>query len=219
MFTFNNIRYKDILEIEDLLIPVNKVTCIVGESGSGKTTLLRLLNKMISPDEGEIFFHDTPLTNIPAVDLRRRVVMLSQVPVIFPGTIEDNLQAGLSFSEKPLAEEQKLREALLLVHLNKDLAGEADKLSGGEKQRLCLARMMLMEPEVMLLDEPSGALDEDTEELIINSLVNFARDHNKTLIMVTHSKNVARQYAQQIIEVRSGKIIRQEEVAGNAGRN
>jgi putative ABC transport system ATP-binding protein len=212
MFRLEAVSYKTILRIEQLTLPGGKVTCIVGESGSGKTTLLRLLNKMISPDTGEIYYHNTPLSSIPSVELRRAVVMLPQVPAIFPGTIGDNLLAGLRFSEKLPATTDELTKILSLVHLRKELSNDAEKLSGGEKQRLALGRVLLLEPEVMLLDEPSAALDEETEQIIIDSLVNFTKSNNKTLIMVTHSKNIAKNYAEQLVEVRCGTVIHQEAV-------
>lgn len=216
MFRLEAVSYKNILAIERLTLPGNKVTCIVGESGSGKTTLLRLLNKMVSPDAGEIYYQNIPLSSIPAIKLRRKVVMLQQLPVIFPGSVSDNLQAGLRFAEKPPVSAEKLRETLSLVHLRKELNSPAEKLSGGEKQRLALGRILLLEPDVMLLDEPSSGLDEETEQLIVNSLIAFSNRNQKTLIMVTHAKQVARDYAQYLIEVHNGTVVSQQEVSSDA---
>lgn len=212
MFRLEAVSYKNILAIRQLTLPGSKVTCIIGESGSGKTTLLRLLNKMVSPDSGEIYYQNIPLSSIPATELRRKAVMLQQHPVIFPGSVGDNLLAGLKFAEKPPAPAEKLRETLALVQLRKELNNPAEKLSGGEKQRLALGRILLLEPDVLLLDEPSAGLDEDTEQLIINSLVDFSRQNNKTLIMVTHAKQIARDYAQYLVEVHNGTVISQQEV-------
>lgn len=211
MFHLKNVNYKDILNIENLIIPEHRITCIVGESGSGKTTLLRLLNKLISCDYGEILYKNKPLTEIDPIELRRNVVMLPQSPAIFNGTIKDNLLIGLKFAEKPILSNDKLYEVLKFINLDKELNEDADKLSGGEKQRLALGRIILLDPEVFLLDEPSSALDEETEEIIIEKLVEHTKSTNKTLIMVTHSKRVANQFADNVIEVKKGKIINQEE--------
>lgn len=202
MFVLRDVTYKDILKIKNLTIQGGQVTCIVGESGSGKTTLLRLLNKLISCDSGEIFYKDQTLDSLDAVGLRREVVMLPQSPAIFPGSVKDNLLIGLKFSERLLVADEKLIETLSLVKLNKALADEAAKLSGGEQQRLALARVIIMEPDVLLLDEPSSALDEETEHIIIEALVRYTRDNHKTLIMVTHSKRVAGLFADEIIEIK-----------------
>lgn len=212
MFLLKDVKYRNILNIDNLNIKKYKITCIIGESGSGKTTLLRLLNKLISYDGGEIFYNDQSLIGIDPIKLRRDVVMLSQAPAIFSGSIKDNLLIGLKFSEKSLASDNQLYEVLELVKLNKELNQDAQKLSGGEKQRVALARVLLMKPEVLLLDEPSSALDEDTEYIIIEALVNYTKKNGKTLIMVTHSKKVASQFADEIIEIKEGKIINESEV-------
>lgn len=210
MFTLKGVKYKNILNIDSLFIPANKVTCVIGESGSGKTTMIRLLNKLISYDSGEIFYNNKLLSEVDSIDLRRNVVMLPQSPAIFAGSVKDNLLIGLRFAEKPLVSDAKLIETLKLVHLDKNLSEDAEKLSGGEKQRLALARILLLNPEVFLLDEPSSALDEDTEHMIIKSLVDYTRENNKTLIMVTHSKKVASYFSDNIIEVKKGKVINQD---------
>lgn len=206
MFILKNVTYQHILDIQDLNIMQYKVTCIVGESGSGKSTLLRLLNKLISCDTGEIFYHDQPLSSINSVELRRCVAMLPQLPAIFPGSVRDNLLIGMKFAEKPIVDDAKLREVLTIVHLKKELDADSDKLSGGEKQRLALGRVILLDPDVFLLDEPSSALDEETERIIIEQLVAYTKKTKKTLIMVTHSKKVAETYSDHIIEIHQGKV-------------
>lgn len=211
MFILKNIKYKNILHIENMTIQNGKVTCIIGESGSGKTTILKMLNKMISPDIGEILFKDKKLNETDSVALRRNVVMLPQSPAIFKGNIKNNLLIGLDFSEKPAASDIELKEVLKVVKLNKDLNDSADKLSGGEKQRVALGRIILMDPEVLLLDEPSSALDEETENIIIEALVDYTKKFNKTLIMVTHSRQVAEKFSDEIIAIKNGKIFNKEE--------
>lgn len=206
MYYIKNLKYKDILDIEEVNIPEKKVTSIVGKSGSGKTTLLRLLNKLISCDTGEILFKEKSLKAISSVELRRRVVMLPQQPVIFEGSIRENLLKGLKFSEKELLEDDELDKILKLVHLDKPLDAKADVLSGGEKQRVALGRVILMDPEVLLLDEPSSALDETTEDKIIEFVANYSRNNNKTLILVTHSKDISKKYSDVEILIESGNI-------------
>ena len=211
MFILKNVKYKNILHIENMTIQNGKVTCIIGESGSGKTTILKMLNKLISPDSGEILFKDKKLNETDSVALRRNVVMLPQSPAIFKGNIKNNLLIGLDFSEKPAASDIELKEVLKVVKLNKDLNDSADKLSGGEKQRVALGRILLMDPEVLLLDEPSSALDEETENIIIEALVDYTKKFNKTLIMVTHSRHVAEKFSDEIIAIKNGKIYNKEE--------
>ena len=210
MFRLEGVKYRDILDIHALTIPKNKVTCVVGESGSGKTTLLRLFNKMISCTEGEIYYNNNAISTADSIELRREIVMLPQTPTIFTGTVRDNLLIGLKFSEKPSINDERLTEILKMVHLNKSLEETAENLSVGEKQRLALGRVILMEPTILLLDEPSSALDEDTERVIVEQLVHYIRQNGKSLIMVTHSRKIAQTYSDTIIEIRDGKIVDQK---------
>lgn len=205
MFEVKNIKFKDILEIP--FLKINKpITCIVGSSGSGKTTLLRMLNCLNVPDEGEIIYNNQEISKMDTVTLRRNVVMLGQTPVIYSGSIEDNLQIGLEFSKKLPASESAMKETLARVELNKQLSEGCSNLSGGEKQRLCLARVMLMDADTYLLDEPSAALDKETEQFIIYNFSKFVLENNKELIMVTHSEQIAQKFPDSIIRIEKGKV-------------
>ncbi|SMP38716.1 putative ABC transport system ATP-binding protein [Desulfonatronum zhilinae] len=210
MFEFIDVHYDNILDLPSLVLGTEQVTSLVGASGSGKTTVLRLLNKMISPTRGRILFQGEDLTQRDSVRHRRDVVMLSQSPAIFEGTVGDNLRAGSRFQEKEPLGDGDLKRLLEQVRLAKPLDEAADKLSGGERQRLALARVLLLEPRVYLLDEPSSALDEETEQLIFDMLTAHVRAAGKTIIMVTHSKAMARKYSDTIIEMSGGKVRREE---------
>lgn len=207
MFTLRDVKYKDILDIEELNIPEQRITCIVGESGSGKTTLLRLLNHLISCDEGEIWFQKTLLSQWDPIELRRKVMMLSQSPAMFEGTVRDNLLIGFKFCEKLPVEDGQLQEALEIVRLSKELSQDANSLSGGEKQRLAMARVLLLKPQVFLLDEPSSALDEETAQFVMEQLTNYIKLQKKTMVMVTHSKAVVQAFAEHIVELKKGKVV------------
>ncbi|NLN96852.1 MAG: ABC transporter ATP-binding protein [Eubacteriaceae bacterium] len=213
MFLLKKVKYKHILDIQHLSIRENKITCIVGESGSGKTILLRLLNKLISCDSGEIYYKEQELSSIYSIDLRRKIVMLPQQAAIFPGNIRDNLLIGLKFAEQPIVHDSELQHTLKMVHLKNKLDDPSETLSGGEKQRLALGRIILMKPEVFLLDEPSSALDDETERIIIEQLVAYTKENQKSLIMVTHSRNIAQTYADDIIEIHNGTIAHFQEVS------
>lgn len=204
MFEFKSVIYKNILNIPSLSIAEHKITTLVGQSGSGKTTILKLMNKLISPTQGEISFHGKNLSEIDSVVHRRQVTMLSQTPIIFDGNIKDNLTTGLRFQNREIPYDAFLEEMLKQVKLTKELSAPADNLSGGEKQRLALGRVLLLDSLVYLLDEPSSALDEKTAEEIIEMITNYIRSKNKTLIMVTHSNVIADRYSDTIIEVSNG---------------
>lgn len=206
MFRIKNLKFKDILNVGDLVVEERKVTCIVGKSGGGKTTLLKLLNNLISADEGTIFYKDKNIEEYNPIELRRKIIMLPQTPVMFSGNIRDNFQKTLRFTEKPNADDQTYKALLEKVGLDQELDADTKNMSGGEKQRIALARVLLLKPEILLLDEPSSALDDETEDFIIRMVVNYSRETGGTLIMVTHSNSIAEKYADIIITLFDGKI-------------
>jgi putative ABC transport system ATP-binding protein len=214
LFELTGVHYKNIITIKHLVIEAGQTTCIVGESGSGKTTLLKLLNNMLTCTRGKITYQGEDLKQIDPVRHRREVIMLPQTPVIFPGSVRDNLLIGLKFAGKKAVTDEKLLEELDRVGLNKELGEETEKLSGGEMQRLALARIILMEPCVLLLDEPTSALDEGSEDKITNYINNYLAGGDKTLVMVTHSRQLALQMGDRIVTVSGGVVTAAEEAAG-----
>ncbi|NLW88183.1 MAG: ATP-binding cassette domain-containing protein [Clostridiaceae bacterium] len=203
MFRFDSVTFLDILRVPSLTIESGRITSLLGASGSGKTTLLRMLNKMVSPTLGEIFYKDRPLREIDSVLHRREVLMLSQTPVMFEGSVRDNLLAGLRFRKEVYPEDAVLSAMLERVRLDKPLSEPVEKLSGGEKQRLALGRVLLLDAPVYLMDEPSSSLDEDTATAVIDRITACVREKNKTLVLVTHSGAVANKYSDDIVEIRN----------------
>jgi len=154
-------------------VPAGRLTVIVGPSGAGKTTLLRLLNRLDDPDGGAVLFGGRDVRSYDVLDLRRRVQVVGQVPVTFPGTVADNVGGDTP-------------ALLARVGLNPGLATrEADRLSVGEAQRMCLARSLALGPEVLALDEPTSALDTASKAGIEELIVGLARS-GLTVVMVTH---------------------------------
>ena len=154
-------------------VPAGQLTVIVGPSGAGKTTLLRLLNRLDDPDDGAVLFAGQDVRAYDVLDLRRRIQVVGQVPVTFPGTVADNVGGDTT-------------ALLARVGLNPALATrEADRLSVGEAQRMCLARSLALGPEVLALDEPTSALDTTSKAGIEELIVGLARS-GLTVVMVTH---------------------------------
>jgi len=213
MFHLKNVQFKNILNINELAIEAGKITCIVGESGSGKTTLLKLFNHLINFEQGQINYRGEDLKKLDAIALRREVILVPQNPVIFPGTVRDNLQIGLLFSKKEPAADERLLEEIHGLGLYKQLDDQTDTFSGGEKQRLALARVLLMDPEVLLLDEPTSALDDNTVDIVMDRILDYIKSRQKTLIMVTHSKQLAQVAGEINITLDKGSVLSIEEVA------
>ncbi len=199
MFTINDVKFKNILHINNLSLEAGSIYCLFGKSGSGKSTLLKMFNGMLTPDKGQLRYKEEQITTLDPIQLRREVVMLGQDPVVFEGTVRDNLLMGLRFSDQEEVADSKLFSLLNELQLNKELDEDANNLSGGEKQRIAFGRVILMNAEVYLMDEPTSALDEKTELTVMDYFIQLIRKNKKTAIMVTHSKEIAEKYSNHLI--------------------
>ena len=182
-------------------IPAVGITVVSGPSGAGKTTMLRLCNRLEVPDSGTVGYRGQPLDELDPLLLRRRVGMVFQRPTPFPGTVADNLAIA-----HPDADTDELSTALQRVALDPGLLGqEARTLSGGELQRMCLARTLVTKPETLLLDEPTSALDEQPK-LVFESAARGLAAQGVTIIWVTHDKAQAARVADRIYQLRDGHL-------------
>lgn len=206
VFTLEDVRYKHILKVDHLKIIEHQITTLVGSSGSGKSTLLRLLNRMNSADSGTITYRGEPIDEIDPIALRRKVVMLPQNPVMFDGSLRENLLKGLELSDREPVSDDRLHELLELMMLDKDLDGSTGRLSGGERQRVAIARVLAMQPDVLLLDEPTSALDVTTQDDVMENLVADAQTAGTTIVMVTHAMPMAERWADQLVTIQAGEI-------------
>ena len=209
MFKLKDIKFKNILDIENLEIHENVVTIVKGESGSGKSTMLKLLNNIISPESGVVMYNGVDVNDMNPITLRRDVIMQSQFPNIFPGNVRENLNIIFTLRGEEGLDDEKLLKALEIVNLKKDLTDDAQNLSGGEKTRLSIARLFLVEPEVFLLDEPGASLDSKTEEILMNNVISEIKKRNKTLIFISHSDN-PEMITDEIITMKNGKVLSHE---------
>jgi putative ABC transport system ATP-binding protein len=167
-------------------VPLGRLTVMVGPSGAGKTTLLRLLNRLDDPDGGAVLLGGRDVRHYDVLALRRRVQVVGQVPVTFPGTVAANLAAGSGTGSAADGPGEGVAALLARVGLDPALAGrEADRLSVGEAQRLCLARALALDPEVLALDEPTSALD-PASKAGIEALIGGLAESGFTVVMVTH---------------------------------
>jgi len=184
---------------------------VLGPSGAGKTTLLRLLNRLEDPTAGALWFHGAPYTQLSAITLRRRVALVFQVPLIFPGSVRDNLCTALRLQRRGREIDPKdLTWALELAGLDGAmLVRDAAALSTGEKQRVCIARALMTRPEVLLLDEPTAALDPTAARRLIESVVRLSRTGGLTVIMVSHQPEHARGVGGEVILLVGGHVVEQ----------
>ena len=192
---------REVLRGVDARFRAGKVTAIVGPSGAGKTSLLRCLNRLEEPDAGCVLLDGTDIRSLAPTDLRRRVGMVFQTPVLFEGGIRANLIYGLT--DVP---EEDLRWAMREAGLKEDfLDRDSSALSVGQAQRACIARCLVRKPEILLMDEPTSALDKDAAARIEN-LVGTLAEHGLTIVLVTHNLAQARSVAEEAVLLVDGKV-------------
>ena len=176
-------------------------TAVLGPSGSGKSTLLRLLDRLADPDRGTVRFRGEDVRALDPLALRRRAVLVPQLPAPTPGTVADNVCYGARLR----GEDTDPARPLELAGLGPDYAGrEASRLSVGEQQRVMLARALALEPEVLLLDEPTAALDPGARGAVEDALAGLA---GMSLVVVTHDRSQAERLASSVVEIDAGRVV------------
>jgi ABC-type multidrug transport system fused ATPase/permease subunit len=205
------VRYTDraVLEGVDFSIEARTTVLLTGPSGAGKTTLLDVLAGIVAPERGAIMVDGVPLSSLDLESYRERIAVVPQESVFFHDTIAANLRLPA-----PAATDSQLWEALAAAHadgfvreaggLKTSMGDQGLRLSGGQRQRLSLARALLKRPDVLLLDEPSSALDAESEAAIFSTLA--ALRGRMTIVLVSHRETLARG-ADAIVRLEDGRLI------------
>lgn len=205
----NQIILKDI----SFTLPATGITAIIGPSGAGKSTLLRCLNGLQTNWQGDILIDGQAIDRWHKHTLCRHIGLLAQKPCLFPGSISKNVAFGLSnhrwhrYRTQQIIE-TSLKQAALWEEVEHRLTVAANQLSVGQQQRLCLARALAIQPQILLLDEPTASLDPRSRQLIEQSILSLAR--NMPVLWVTHDLEQAQRLGSQIIFICDGRIIEQQ---------
>lgn len=195
-----------VLESVSMTVMQGEIFGVVGPSGSGKSSLLRTLNRLSDIDKGTILLNGKDITEYPVLELRQKVGMVFQRPVPFEGTILDNVRYG------PLQKEEVLSEQEVLACLHKAALGEdllyknASQLSGGQEQRLAIARVLANKPEIILLDEPTSALDPIATRQVEETLFTLSKNEGLTLVWVSHSIGQMERMADRVAFLEDGQL-------------
>jgi len=187
-------------------VPPGEVLAIVGPSGAGKSSFLRLLNRLDEPTSGTVALNGQDYRGIRPRELRRRIGMVMQTAYLFPGTVGTNIAYGprQSGSELPAAQIDALLERVGLPHYRERDVGN---LSGGEAQRVSLARTLANSPEALLLDEPTSALDEKSARGIEELLLDIVHERHMTCVIVTHNRAQAARIASNAMKLAAGRLV------------
>lgn len=196
---------KRILTDINFSVTAGEVLVISGPSGSGKSSLLRLLNRLDEPTEGTVYLDGRDYRILPPRELRRQVGMVLQRPFLFPGTVADNVRFGPHQRGVELSAAQ-VDELLASVGLSGFADRTVDKLSGGEAQRVSVARTLANDPTIVLMDEPTSSLDETAKRLVEHFITRAVRQHHATCLMVTHDMSQAARIADRVLILENGTI-------------
>lgn len=195
---------------------------LVGPSGSGKSSLLRCLNRLVEPTSGTVRFDGVDIRSLDPRRLRGRVALVMQTPVLFEGTVRDNLRVRPADAPGDFGE-HRLGATLREVGLAPDLLDrDASTLSGGEKQRVTIARALLRDPQALLLDEPTSALDPPSALLVGETISRLRAARGLSIVAVTHQPDLVRRLGGALLYLVTGRVQAPDErldaflAAGNA---
>lgn len=215
MLKFKNVtkKFGDITAIEDITFEVNDgdFLFIMGPSGAGKTTLIRLILREFTPDKGEIIFNNENIVKLPTKKiphLRQQMgVVFQDFKVLPESTLRENVEVALAVVGLPKEEwDARVDHVLKLVGLDERANLFPSQLSGGELQRLSLARALVVNPKILLADEPTGNLDWDTADKMMDLFEKINKE-GKTIIMATHHKLIVDKLGKNVIRIENGKIV------------
>ena len=198
---------RDVLRVDALDIKRGETLAIVGPNGAGKSTLLLALAHLLPTARGEIAFNGKPLQQWDELEYRRKISFVFQSPLLLDMTVEQNIALGLKFRGVSKEEtHERVGRRIKQLGIEALSKRRASQLSGGEAQRVSLARAFVLEPELLLLDEPFAALDPPTRKKLIDDLSALLAEDQRMAVFVTHNLNEAAQFSQRIAVIVDGAV-------------
>ncbi len=194
------------LSLDKLSIAAGKTTALIGENGSGKSTLLNILAFLAPVSEGDLFFNQQIVNKKDLLRYRRQVGFLAQKPFMLYGTVYDNIDLALRIHHKKQRSE-KIKQVLAQLEISHCEQKDAKQLSGGELQKAALARMLVLEPSVLLLDEPFSYLDQSSAYSLEQFLQSYVQQTGNTLVFSTHDRLQGFALADEVIALADGKQV------------
>ncbi len=199
LFKAKQLCFHDTICFADLEIPNGKTTFVTGPSGAGKSTLLRLLNGVLSPTHGQLYYLGRNLEEFDTIELRKEVLLVSQAVFLFDGSIRDNFADFYEHREKNLPGDETIKKFLAICCLPFEPDATTNTMSGGEKQRLYLAIFLSFHPAVLMLDEPTSALDSETANRVMQNIITYCQAEGITVIAVSHDQALTKRFGENIL--------------------
>jgi molybdopterin-binding protein len=204
---------RTVLDIQAFAVEPGEILVLLGPSGSGKSVLLRILNLLEPPTTGTVRFAGREVQALEGrekVEVSRRMVLMFQDPLLFRGSVEENVGYGLKVRGVDTQERAaRVRDILAVVGMGDMATKHVSTLSGGEAQRAALARALVIEPEVMLMDEPFASLDAPTRYELQGEVRDILRDRGMTAVFVTHDQQEAARLGNRILILDRGRIVQE----------
>lgn len=202
---------KNILKDFSLNIKKGEFLTIIGSSGCGKTTVLKMINGLIKPNKGNVFVDGKDISKINLIDMRRKIGYVIQGVGLFPHMkIKNNISYTLNLEKKENKEEilSKVKKLVKTVGLDEEIINRyPNELSGGQRQRVGIARALVGEPDIILMDEPFGAVDEITRKLLQDEIYKIYKKYNVTIVFITHDIREALKLGTRVIVMDNGEIV------------
>ena len=201
---------KTVLRDINLEVATGELLVIIGPSGSGKSSLLRCINRLNDIASGSILLDGQSIHDMPVTELRRKVGMIFQKTAAFEGSVAENIAFGAALHDRTISRAQIL-DLMRQVSLEAQLSDQAaSALSGGQEQRLAIARALALDPSLLLLDEPTSSLDPIATGRVEDSLLQLRIATNLTMIWVSHSIEQARRIGSRVLLLDEGRIVRED---------
>ncbi len=200
---------RTVLSIDDLEVAPGKIYTLIGPNGAGKTSLLKILSFLDLPSEGSMYFMGEKVERAEGhlQKIRKRVVLLDQSPIMFTGSVWKNIEFGLKIRGIDARQKsQRIHDALALVGLERFKDYNARGLSGGETKRIALARALVLQPEVLLCDEPTANVDGENQEIILETIKTINRERNTSVIFSTHYLSQGQRLADHSLLLQHGSL-------------